>query len=103
MKVQLLQKMQKGYKGQIVSERQAARIYDRRAIIAHGMRAKTNFKYTKAEICRIITNYETKNFSDDLDADASSESVISNQRYEQQQFLSLLQTRSNDAKTAISS
>lgn len=48
--VQLLGNMRKRYIGSIGSEHSAARIYDHYAIMTHGLRAKTNFSYTKYEI-----------------------------------------------------
>jgi hypothetical protein len=45
--VQLLGNLRKRYIGSIGSEEAAARIYDHYAIINHGLRAKTNFQYTK--------------------------------------------------------
>ena len=48
--------MNKKYKGQIRSERLAARIYDKRAICAHGFKAKTNFSYTKRQLARILAS-----------------------------------------------
>lgn len=52
--VQLLGSLRKRYIGSIGCEEQAARIYDRYAIINQGTRAKTNFNYTKEEVLRII-------------------------------------------------
>jgi hypothetical protein len=46
--VQLLGNMRKRYIGSISSEEAAARIYDHYAIITHGLRAKTNFEYSKS-------------------------------------------------------
>ena len=37
----------KKFLGQITSEALAARIYDKRSITANGLKAKTNFSYTK--------------------------------------------------------
>jgi len=48
--VQLLGNLRKRYIGSIGSEEAAARIYDHYAILTHGLRAKTNFSYTKQEI-----------------------------------------------------
>jgi len=45
--VQLLGNLRKHYIGSIQNEERAARIYDRHAILTHGLRAKTNFSYTK--------------------------------------------------------
>jgi len=46
--------MRKRYIGSISSEDAAARIYDHYAIITHGLRAKTNFDYSKAQIREIV-------------------------------------------------
>ena len=45
--VQLLGNLKKHYIGSISSETKAARIYDAHAILAHGLKAKTNFSYNK--------------------------------------------------------
>ena len=44
----------KRYIGTISDEHQAARIYDKAAIQNHGMRANTNFDYTKREVIEIL-------------------------------------------------
>lgn len=49
--------MRKRYIGSINSEESAARIYDHYAIITHGLRAKTNFEYTKASIQVIMNKF----------------------------------------------
>jgi len=36
----------------------AARIYDKRAILANGLRAKTNFNYTKKQLDKLLANEE---------------------------------------------
>ena len=59
----MLQNLQKKYKGQIGTERLAARVYDKRAITTHGLKAKTNFSYTKGQLLRILKD------QDDLDAE----------------------------------
>ena len=56
--MQVLLNLKKKYKGQIKSERLAARIYDKRAIFAHGLHAKTNFSYTKEQLQRLLQNKE---------------------------------------------
>jgi hypothetical protein len=48
--------LKKHYIGSISTELKAARIYDRHAILTHGLRAKTNFSYSKAEIENILEN-----------------------------------------------
>ncbi|CDW76020.1 ap2-like ethylene-responsive transcription factor ant-like [Stylonychia lemnae] len=52
--VQLLGNLKKHYIGSISTEIKAARIYDKHAILTHGLRAKTNFQYTKSQIDRIL-------------------------------------------------
>lgn len=47
----------KMYVGAIESEEEAALLYDKIAIIAHGLKAKTNFAYTKKQITEIIFEY----------------------------------------------
>jgi hypothetical protein len=42
--------------GSIDSDVKAARIYDLHAIMSHGLRAKTNFTYTKEQILKMIQN-----------------------------------------------
>lgn len=49
--------MRKRYIGSINSEEAAAKIYDHYAIITHGLRAKTNFEYTKAQIQEIMDKF----------------------------------------------
>jgi hypothetical protein len=46
--------LKKHYIGSIEKEEKAARIYDRHAILTHGLRAKTNFSYTKPDIQTIL-------------------------------------------------
>lgn len=52
--MQLLGNLKKHYIGSITTEYKAARIYDRHAILTHGLRAKTNFSYTKMQIATIL-------------------------------------------------
>ena len=54
--VQVFSNKTKKYQGQINREVLAARIYDKRAILAQGCRAKTNFNYTVKQLCRILQN-----------------------------------------------
>lgn len=56
--------MKKHYIGSITSESKAARIYDRHAIMTHGLRAKTNYSYTKTEIEQILVNEKDDIFED---------------------------------------
>lgn len=44
----------KRYVGSSISEIEAARIYDRKAIVSNGLAAKTNFSYTKEQVFEII-------------------------------------------------
>ena len=44
------------HRGSIKFERCAARIYDKRAILANGLSAKTNYNYTKAAIERMLAD-----------------------------------------------
>ena len=52
--MQLLGNLKKHYIGSIVSEERAARIYDRHAILTHGLRAKTNYSYSKNHVLSIL-------------------------------------------------
>lgn len=46
----------KTQKGQIKTERLAARIFDKRIIFSHGLKAKTNYSYTKAQLQRLLAS-----------------------------------------------
>ena len=46
------------HRGSIRFERCAARIYDKRAILASGLSAKTNFSYTKAALDKMLVDEE---------------------------------------------
>lgn len=48
----------KYFSGQIKSEELAARIYDRYALQTLGLRARTNFDYTRTELAQIIADIE---------------------------------------------
>lgn len=50
--------LKKHYVGSITSEERAARIYDRHAILTHGLRAKTNYSYTKAQVQLLLEKEE---------------------------------------------
>ena len=50
----MLGNLKKHYIGSINTEERAARIYDRHAILTHGLRAKTNYSYTKTQILKIL-------------------------------------------------
>ena len=56
--MQVLINLKKKYLGQISTERLAARIYDKRAIYAHGLKAKTNFSYTEKQLRRILASHD---------------------------------------------
>lgn len=62
------------YLGSINSERMAARVYDRCCIRANGLKAKTNFSYTKEQLLRMLTN-ETKPIEEVLTPAEREESV----------------------------
>ena len=47
--------MKKHYVGSICSEERAARIYDRHAILTHGLKAKTNYSYSKAQVLTLLS------------------------------------------------
>jgi hypothetical protein len=42
----------------------AARIYDYFSIISHGLKAKTNFSYSKQNILHILENFEAEYIED---------------------------------------
>ena len=44
------------HRGAIQSEVNAAKIYDKRAILAKGLHAKTNFNYSKNHLERILVD-----------------------------------------------
>ena len=46
--MQVLSNRKKIFIGKIETERLAARVYDKRSILENGLKAKTNFNYTKA-------------------------------------------------------
>jgi hypothetical protein len=54
----LLGNLKKHYVGSITQEARAARIYDRHAILTHGLRAKTNYNYTKGQILALLRQEE---------------------------------------------
>jgi hypothetical protein len=69
--------LKKHYIGSINTEERAARIYDRHAIITHGLRAKTNFNYTKGDIKDILDREDEIVICDDHDKnmDASDQTL----------------------------
>lgn len=54
--VQVLHNLSKKYQGKLQTEKMAARVYDRRSILTHGLKAKTNFNYTKGQLLRILAD-----------------------------------------------
>ena len=52
--VQLGNTLSKRYIGSAPTEEEAARLYDRKAILTNGLKAKTNFTYTKRQIEYIL-------------------------------------------------
>ena len=50
----------KEYCGAIMSELHAAMMYDKLAIMSHGLAAKTNFNYTKRDTLQIIDEFSTR-------------------------------------------
>ena len=48
--------LKKEHIGQIESEALAARIYDKRVIIGNGLKAKTNFNYSKRQLERLLSD-----------------------------------------------
>ena len=47
------------YIGAIEDEKEAAIMYDKVAILVQGLKAKTNFSYTKREVTNIIYEFST--------------------------------------------
>lgn len=60
----MLGNLKKHYVGSINEEERAARIYDRHAILTHGLRAKTNFSYSKGQIMAILSAEEEILYND---------------------------------------
>ena len=52
--MQLFSKNKKKFLGAIPSEQMAGRLYDKRSIFAKGLKAKTNFNYTKKQLMRLL-------------------------------------------------
>ena len=51
----------KQYFGGISTENEAAKLYDRKSIATFGLKAKTNYSYSKAEIIEILQAEEPVN------------------------------------------
>jgi len=49
----------KEYKGGFEDEDSAAKMYDKKSICTFGLKAKTNFDYTKAEVLSILRDDES--------------------------------------------
>lgn len=49
----------KEYKGGFDSEADAAKMYDRKSICTFGLKAKTNYNYTKNEVLEILKDDES--------------------------------------------
>lgn len=60
----MLGNLKKHYVGSINSEERAARIYDRHAILTHGLRAKTNYNYTKGQVLAFLSREEEILYND---------------------------------------
>lgn len=56
--VQLGNTSSKRYVGSSKTEKEAAIQYDKKAIIANGLKARTNFAYSKSDLEKIICCYE---------------------------------------------
>ena len=54
--VMIMGNFKKMYVGAIVDEIEAARIYDKLAILSHGIQARTNFDYSREEIIDILND-----------------------------------------------
>eukprot|EP00347_Sterkiella_histriomuscorum_P024328 403331510 len=72
--VQLLGNLKKHYIGSISTELKAAKIYDRHAIQTHGLRAKTNFQYTKQQIEQILDRqFDEESFEEECALEATTQ------------------------------
>ena len=56
--VMIMGKHKKKYFGGLDSETEAAKFYDRLAIITSGLCAKTNFSYSKAQLSELIVDFD---------------------------------------------
>ena len=62
--MQVFSNQRKKFLGQIPSETLAARIYDKRSITANGLKAQTNYSYTKKQLMKLLENEEDVRESD---------------------------------------
>ena len=68
--MQVFSNYRKKFLGQIQKEHLAARIYDKRAIMTRGLKAKVNFNYTKKQLDRLIQtddDFSEADLTDDRD------------------------------------
>lgn len=72
----MLGNLKKHYIGSINTEESAARIYDRHAIVTHGLRAKTNYNYMKKEIIALLEKEDELLMFDDLDKNMFEEQTL---------------------------
>lgn len=70
--------LKKHYIGSIDSQERAARIYDKHAILTHGLRAKTNFSYTKAQIQKIIESASDESVEEGSEEGECPQIILSN-------------------------
>ena len=54
LKMMIMGNFKKIYIGAIDKELEAAILYDKIAVLVHGLKAKTNFNYTKEQIRKIL-------------------------------------------------
>ena len=59
--VLIMVKKKKKYLGSFSNEEEAARVYDKFALQNHGIKAKTNYDYTKEEVEKILNEQKGKN------------------------------------------
>ena len=75
IQVQIFAKFKKKVTGQIHNEKLAAQIYDKQLILNSGLKAKTNFDYTKKQLDRLLQRENDFNFdeSDSGEAEITGE------------------------------
>jgi len=71
----LLGNLKKHYIGSISTETKAARIYDAHAILAHGLKAKTNFSYTKQQVEAFLEREDDNLSNDQFDFEEDGEDL----------------------------